>query len=316
MHKSFIKLFCFLILSFIFLPAFYSCAAVRLDNCNFNPIKVKKFSATSLQMNYNNKGPYNTNIPEAEIPNLAFITVESSDIYGISFKVSVYTSFSVDPHDPSMWLLKVMELPYAKCTRIKFFKKGGFIMFKIHDMYYIDGGTLNDLSDDTKIHNRRYYKNYGLDSLTFRYSKDKKSKIDGSNCENGLICDPIAHICINSYEVGCKDNTNCSAGYICADNYGKIVTGNNAGTCQIGTVSNYGASADKNAISDILCNLYNFITGKTGRIVIGFVFLGAGSTFLLGKMQLSTAIAISIGCGCIFGASTLVSVFTGKGFAC
>ena len=136
--------------------------------------------------------------------------------------------------------------------------------------------------------------------------------LDGSDCDAGLICDSAVKICVNTFEVGCKGPIGCSVGTICKDAAGKRATGSTAGVCE----PDVGSSTDKNAISDILCNLYKFITGKTGRIVIGIIFVGAGGTFLLGKMQLGTVIAIALGCGCIFGASAIVGVFVGKGFAC
>ena len=462
MHKSFIKLFCFLIISFIFLPAFYSCAAVRLDNChagNATPsaqskdcttCKIPSIKGSSNRLTktfrginiVDNSKELDTGIPQSvdfkdiKIEGVTHYTIPSANIktvnggafttigqskskpqhWGIGGYFRGKGSMQLDGKDyqidryDSVYLLSVIEFKkYNNFKNIYMDLGSGYTAinwkqrvkdprhknnknkknygddigayFEKHpeELWDVEGDNDHNLLQSLLHWDGNNSKERGIQDITISYVDQENvllqqisgssnayckktgtdtyecdnavyeacksgtatrtpykvkpgttgsdikickrkdttvNRADGSNCENGLICDPIAHICINSYEVGCKDNTNCSAGYICADNYGKIVTGNNAGTCQIGNISNYGASADKNAISDILCNLYNFITGKTGRIVIGFVFLGAGSTFLLGKMQLSTAIAISIGCGCIFGASTLVSVFTGKGFAC
>ncbi|MBL0725588.1 MAG: TrbC/VirB2 family protein [Alphaproteobacteria bacterium] len=142
-------------------------------------------------------------------------------------------------------------------------------------------------------------------------SSGNGSGLDGSDCDAGYLCDRSMKVCISSFEVPCRAK-GCSVGTICVDLSGDRVSGVTIGVCQV----DGGSSTEDNAISDILCNLYKFITGKTGRIVIGIIFVGAGGTFLLGKMQLGTVIAIALGCGCIFGASAIVNVFVGRGFAC
>jgi type IV secretory pathway VirB2 component (pilin) len=118
--------------------------------------------------------------------------------------------------------------------------------------------------------------------------------LDGSDCDVGMICDAEFSICTMPTEVPCKPRTkgsSCPVGMACVDANGKILqfTGANANT--FGTCQPYqGASTEDNAISQVLCNVYNFATGKTGRIIIGIIFVGAGATFLLGSMRLGTCL--------------------------
>ncbi|MDA7845285.1 TrbC/VirB2 family protein [Rickettsiales bacterium] len=135
---------------------------------------------------------------------------------------------------------------------------------------------------------------------------------DQSNCDTGLVCDRAALVCVYTYEQGCTLSVKCSVGTSCLTDADKQVTGTQGGTCK----ASASTSVENNALSDVLCNVYAFVTGKTGRIVIGIIFVGAGGTFILGKMQMGTVVAIALGCGCIFGASAIVSVLVGRGFAC
>lgn len=144
--------------------------------------------------------------------------------------------------------------------------------------------------------------------------------LDGSDCDSGMICDGDLSVCTLPTEVPCTATTkgsSCPVGMACIDSStGKILSstgGNNSyGSCQ----PYKGASTEDNAISQVLCNVYNFATGKTGRIIIGIIFVGAGATFLLGSMKLGTLLAITIGAAFIFGGPAIVSVLVGKGFVC
>jgi len=137
---------------------------------------------------------------------------------------------------------------------------------------------------------------------------------DGSNCDAGLICDPMAKICISTTETGCSGSSPCGIGMQCMDDNGNPINlgSSNGGTCQIAA----GTSAEKNALSDILCNTYKIATGKVGRGVVVVVIFVTGITFYLGKVSWGTLVAILMGAGFCFGGPAIVSVLLGRSFAC
>lgn len=125
-----------------------------------------------------------------------------------------------------------------------------------------------------------------------------------SKCNNGLICDRNAKMCIYSNETACKPGFSCGIGKECVGTDGRKTDGNGICATMAGTVEN-------NPISQALCNAYGFITGKIGRTIIVLVIFVTGITFYLGKVSWGTVAAIIIGAGLCFGGPAIVSIIVG-----
>ncbi len=164
---------------------------------------------------------------------------------------------------------------------------------------------------------------YG-ESCQFLGSSGGATHPEGSNCNQLLTCDPVINICLRSGEVGCiGPNVGCPIGFKCADldsvindnrSGGEFLAANKGarGVC----VQDTGATAENNAIGDLLCNLYRTATGKVGRGIIVIVVIVTGVTFFLGKISWGTVLIIAIGSSLVFGAPTVVAIIVGKGFVC
>lgn len=65
--------------------------------------------------------------------------------------------------------------------------------------------------------------------------------------------------------------------------------------------------AANTTLDNTICKVVNTLTGRAGKAVatIGVFFLGIG--LFLGKMSWATALAIGLGIGAIFGATTLIN---------
>ncbi len=142
---------------------------------------------------------------------------------------------------------------------------------------------------------------------------------DGSNCDQGLICDSSIKICVALTETGCKASDSigggCTVGQKCTTGAGNATafqTQNLMGIC----MPVQGGSAENNALGDVVCNVYRLITGKVGRGVVVVVLFVTGISFYLGKVNWGTIVAIVIGAGLCFGGPAIVSVFLGKNFLC
>jgi type IV secretory pathway VirB2 component (pilin) len=69
------------------------------------------------------------------------------------------------------------------------------------------------------------------------------------------------------------------------------------------------------ATADVVSTLNDFLlylTGPVGKVVATLAIVGVGfACFVLGKLPKSAVIAVVLGTGIIFGASTLLSILTG-----
>jgi type IV secretory pathway VirB2 component (pilin) len=138
---------------------------------------------------------------------------------------------------------------------------------------------------------------------------------DGSNCDAGLYCDSKVLICVLPSEQACSKAVGCTIGNKCFDQNNQIVTasssGNGLGVCQTVT-----GNADKNALGDLFCNVYSFVTGTGGRMLAVFIIVFIGVSLLTGKAQPSMMIIPAIGIAFVFGAPTILSLIVGRATVC
>ncbi len=65
-------------------------------------------------------------------------------------------------------------------------------------------------------------------------------------------------------------------------------------------------------VTDVLNNLFGYLTGDVGKAVAAIAIVGVGfGCFGLGRIPKSYVIAVVIGVGVIFGAKALLSMLTG-----
>lgn len=63
----------------------------------------------------------------------------------------------------------------------------------------------------------------------------------------------------------------------------------------------------------IICNVLGFVTGGVGKALAAFVCAGTALAFLAGKVSWTLVLTFTLGMACIFGAPTIIKVFTGTG---
>jgi type IV secretory pathway VirB2 component (pilin) len=138
---------------------------------------------------------------------------------------------------------------------------------------------------------------------------------DGSNCDGGLYCDSRVLICVLPSEQACSKAVSCTIGMKCFDQTNQLITqtssGNGLGVCQTVT-----GNADKNALGDLFCNVYSFVTGTGGRMLAVFIIIFIGVSLLTGKAQPSMMIIPAIGIAFVFGAPTILSLIVGRATVC
>lgn len=70
------------------------------------------------------------------------------------------------------------------------------------------------------------------------------------------------------------------------------------------------------AISDVLCNVVGWFTGKVGTAIATLAIIVVGIGALMGKVSWGMAIIVGIGVGVIFGAPNLVEALSGEAGSC
>ncbi len=70
------------------------------------------------------------------------------------------------------------------------------------------------------------------------------------------------------------------------------------------------ATADKNDIVTILCNVIKFITGGIGKAIAIIILISLAISLFLGKVSWGLAIAVAVGMGILFGATTMINAIT------
>lgn len=62
---------------------------------------------------------------------------------------------------------------------------------------------------------------------------------------------------------------------------------------------------------DVICNVMGFVTGSVGKAFAAFAVIFMGVTFLTGKCSWTVLLMFSFGIAAIFGAPSVVNMFTG-----
>ncbi len=70
------------------------------------------------------------------------------------------------------------------------------------------------------------------------------------------------------------------------------------------------ADAQNNDIVQILCNVINFITGGIGKAIAIIILISLAISLFLGKVSWGLAIAVAVGMGILFGATTVINAIT------
>ena len=79
------------------------------------------------------------------------------------------------------------------------------------------------------------------------------------------------------------------------------------------TAVSYNATmADKNALSDTMCNAMKLVTGNAGKAFAAFAIISLGIGFFTGKISWGLMIGVSMGIAAMFGAPTVVAALSGK----
>jgi len=73
------------------------------------------------------------------------------------------------------------------------------------------------------------------------------------------------------------------------------------------------AAVNKNAISDILCNAVDLISGGIGKSIAILIIISLAIALFLGKVSWGMAIAVAVGMGILFGAEGMITVISGGG---
>ncbi|MDR2777514.1 MAG: TrbC/VirB2 family protein [Rickettsiales bacterium] len=82
-----------------------------------------------------------------------------------------------------------------------------------------------------------------------------------------------------------------------------------------------GSSSDGESVNtattmeDLICNVLGFLTGRVGKALAAFACMGVSLAFLAGKVSWTLVLTFSLAMACIFGAPTIIKVFTGAGEA-
>ena len=145
-----------------------------------------------------------------------------------------------------------------------------------------------------------------------------KNRIDGSNCLEPYICDTVTKRCVGQDESVCGKGVSCPVGMKCFKEYGGsgqeviLYTANEDGTCH----PSIGDSVESNALNQLMCKAYNFITGSTGRILAAFLILKMGAEMLGGQIEPKKVLLMVLGMAIWFGAPSLVALFVGRGISC
>ena len=73
---------------------------------------------------------------------------------------------------------------------------------------------------------------------------------------------------------------------------------------------------DNTAITNILCNANNQLTGPIGRAISILIIISLAISLFLGKVSWGMAIAVAVGMGILFGARDVVQLLSGGDKMC
>lgn len=74
--------------------------------------------------------------------------------------------------------------------------------------------------------------------------------------------------------------------------------------------------AEKNKITEILCNAVKLISGGIGKTIAVLIIISLAIALFLGKVSWGMAIAVAVGMGILFGANDLVVFISGGADPC
>lgn len=75
-------------------------------------------------------------------------------------------------------------------------------------------------------------------------------------------------------------------------------------------------AATVDAMTQTLCNVYQFITGGVGKAICSFVIVGVGIGFFTGKVSWGTLIGVTLGIASLFGGPSIMAAITGGDAPC
>ena len=75
-------------------------------------------------------------------------------------------------------------------------------------------------------------------------------------------------------------------------------------------------AATTDAMTQTLCNVYQFITGGVGKAICSFVIVGVGIGFFTGKVSWGTLIGVTLGIASLFGGPSIMAAITGGEAPC
>lgn len=72
------------------------------------------------------------------------------------------------------------------------------------------------------------------------------------------------------------------------------------------------AAGNTDAVTNILCNAVNQLTGGVGRAIAIVIIISLAIMLFIGKVSWGMAIAVAFGMGLLFGAKDVVSMLSGN----
>lgn len=75
---------------------------------------------------------------------------------------------------------------------------------------------------------------------------------------------------------------------------------------------NSDAHAEQNALTRVMCNVLQIVTGTAGKTFAAFAIVSIGIGFFTGKVSWGLMIGVAAGIAAMFGAATIVAAITGQ----
>ncbi|MEN9782393.1 MAG: hypothetical protein RL208_543 [Pseudomonadota bacterium] len=156
----------------------------------------------------------------------------------------------------------------------------------------------------------------GKSCITIDSASDFRKQVEG----NKIQVIEAKSICIDN-ESGitpCLNDSDCF-GIIGADRCLTSLTnqtllkfdGKHYGVCGV-----YNSNSERNVFVQIICVVIKLITGAAGRGLVAVVIISISVMFFIGKVSWNMMLSAALGAGMLFGAPSLVKIFSGKGLVC
>ena len=133
-------------------------------------------------------------------------------------------------------------------------------------------------------------------------------------CDAPFVCDPDLKLCKMHDETLCNKTNPCPIGSKCtySSSDAGVFKANKAGLCTFES----GSISGNNIITSLLCKAFGFTTGGFGRTVIIIYLMILGKDMASGNIDPNKILLIILGVAVMFGAPSLVAIFTGKSIVC